>query len=767
MKTPYSPINRIVWPQEAPPNGHDEGAGLRSPWRPNWMWHLSAVKCVVTSILLASVMLGVQGPSAAFAEGTTTTTTTTDSGSGQSTLALSKTPGVIVDADKLLLVPQELFSTTVGDYSVVRLTKPARLVIDFPNVSLNRVHRNRKYDVKRHGIETVAISEEKGPLYPTVRITMVIKQPEALAQFRIAKDGPLIAVMPPVVAPSLPSLPSASPMPSGGPPSSPTTMAGVTTPPRSSFVTAVPMAQPSPSMASVAMPSASAAVRKPGTIAVEDIRVSDNGLLLMGRDVGTSLRLANRFQLNNPSRVVFDFANAQLASKQLAQTLSSSPKGSWRSIRIGQFDERTVRVAIETNQPKAFNLVRRGDPAVGQGVAIESANALYNSVNTQTQPTSLANVMLSKEADNGQGQLRIQSKDPMAFQIYGEGSQVVVDLLNVPLNGPAMGFNVSSFDYIRGLTQRNLFPKAPGSSLVLELKGQSGGITHELLDGGRTLILSFDIPKSAVGVTQPTGPNKPWQPPASYDPQNPPAASGSLAKAPFRARVVVDAGHGGKDQGASRSGVLEKDLNLSQALKLRDALEARGMTVLMTRSEDSFVPLPDISGFSNRNNPDLFISVHHNTSSNPSIYGLETYYYQPQSIALANRIHKHMVRLIGCNDRGVRKARFYVVNHTTAPSVLIEIGYLSNPTELANVQSDSRQKTAAEAIANGVVEYLNSRLSASAASLSSSTAAGQPLVSPSANAPAVPAPLLPAPLPTGGTPTATPSNLDPQRPPTP
>ena len=175
---------------------------------------------------------------------------------------------------------------------------------------------------------------------------------------------------------------------------------------------------------------------------------------------------------------------------------------------------------------------------------------------------------------------------------------------------------------------------------------------------------------------------------------------------------MVDAGHGGKDQGASRSGVLEKNLNLKVALMLRDALKARGFQVYMTRDSDKFVPLPEISNYANSVNPALFVSVHHNASTNPALHGIETYYYTAHSRPFADKVHRKLVNSVSAQDRNVRRAMFYVVHHTRAPAILCEVGYVSNSWELGQLQTQERQQRTVNAIAEGVVEYLRSQMTA-------------------------------------------------------
>jgi N-acetylmuramoyl-L-alanine amidase len=203
--------------------------------------------------------------------------------------------------------------------------------------------------------------------------------------------------------------------------------------------------------------------------------------------------------------------------------------------------------------------------------------------------------------------------------------------------------------------------------------------------------------------------------PRPRDPQNTTTdATRGSSQAMFPATVVIDAGHGGHDNGAMRNGYLEKNLNLEVAFKLRDALEKRGVKVYMTRESDVFLPLPKIVEIANRINPDLFVSVHTNASTNPSVAGLETYYYNANSRGLAQLVHNELVQDLDTPDRGVRRAMFYVIHHTRVPAILCEIGYLSNEGERAEMFAPTRQRKSANAIADGLVGYLNNTLSARA-----------------------------------------------------
>lgn len=171
--------------------------------------------------------------------------------------------------------------------------------------------------------------------------------------------------------------------------------------------------------------------------------------------------------------------------------------------------------------------------------------------------------------------------------------------------------------------------------------------------------------------------------------------------------VVLDAGHGGSDPGAQRGSVQEKELTLAITKKLERFLQSRGMKTIMTRNDDTFISLEERVRITNNNAPDAFISVHINSlETNSAIQGIETYYQTEQSRPLADKIHQSLVSELGVPNRSVRKARFYVVNHTPIPAVLAEVGFISNKDERNKLISSDYQERIAEAIGQGVMLYL-------------------------------------------------------------
>lgn len=172
-------------------------------------------------------------------------------------------------------------------------------------------------------------------------------------------------------------------------------------------------------------------------------------------------------------------------------------------------------------------------------------------------------------------------------------------------------------------------------------------------------------------------------------------------------RVTVDPGHGGHDPGTiGPGGIDEKAVTLSLATRLEQLMVDRGLDVQLTRISDSWVALRPRVQMGDEFRSNAFISIHMNHSDDPAIHGIETYYFTPQSRALADDLQRHLVEALGATDRGVRRDNFVVVKYTQVPACLVEVGYLSNPHEEKLLDSASYQERAAHAILAGLEDYL-------------------------------------------------------------
>ena len=233
-----------------------------------------------------------------------------------------------------------------------------------------------------------------------------------------------------------------------------------------------------------------------------------------------------------------------------------------------------------------------------------------------------------------------------------------------------------------------------------------------------------------------------------------PAVVSALPAATHRLRrVVLDAGHGGKDDGAtSRYGLKEKQVVLEVAKKVKRGLEAVGIQVIMTRGADVFIPLSERAQIANKNGADLFVSIHANASTSPSLDGFEVYTlseatddqalavertensvirFEPgahaslsnnlktilwglketqnrkESLRAAWHITEQVAASVATVARRQKSANFYVLKWTECPAVLVELAYLSNRTDERRLRDPIYRTRIADAIVQGLIGYKN------------------------------------------------------------
>jgi len=169
--------------------------------------------------------------------------------------------------------------------------------------------------------------------------------------------------------------------------------------------------------------------------------------------------------------------------------------------------------------------------------------------------------------------------------------------------------------------------------------------------------------------------------------------------------VIIDAGHGGRDNGGSYGKVYEKWLALDTAMRLENKLKAKGLKTVMTRRSDQFITLPGRVKIGNRFSNAIFVSVHYNFTWKREVSGLETFYCSPQSKPLADVVQRGMLNQVKSNNRGVKYARFYVIRHSSHPAILVEAGFVSNSTERGRTKEGWYREAIAEGIVEGIMAY--------------------------------------------------------------
>lgn len=196
--------------------------------------------------------------------------------------------------------------------------------------------------------------------------------------------------------------------------------------------------------------------------------------------------------------------------------------------------------------------------------------------------------------------------------------------------------------------------------------------------------------------------------------------------------ICLDPGHGGRDTGNRVSWHYEKIYTLALAGELRDQLKKAGFNVILTRTRDTYVELPDRPALANQRGADLFVSLHFNATptGKNEVEGPQTYCITPvgasstdaqgegsnhgptpanrhedESLLLAYQIQKSLVENLDANDRGVRRARFAVLRDARMPAILIEGGYMTHPYESRKIYSSAYRRQMAQAIVKGILAY--------------------------------------------------------------
>ena len=196
--------------------------------------------------------------------------------------------------------------------------------------------------------------------------------------------------------------------------------------------------------------------------------------------------------------------------------------------------------------------------------------------------------------------------------------------------------------------------------------------------------------------------------------------------------ICLDPGHGGRDTGNRVGWHYEKVYTLALAGELRDQLRKAGFNVILTRTRDTYVELPDRPALANQRGADLFVSLHFNATptGKNEVEGPQTYCITPvgasstdaqgegsnhgptpanrdedESLLLAYQVQKSLVGNLDANDRGVRRARFAVLRDARMPAILIEGGYMTHPFEGRQIYSSAYRRRMAQAIVKGILAY--------------------------------------------------------------
>ena len=382
---------------------------------------------------------------------------------------------------------------------------------------------------------------------------------------------------------------------------------------------------------------------------------------------------------SEPNRVVFDIPNAILnpALRNNEYTINENEK-----VRLGQFEQSKVRIVITTNDTTKYKPIFSQDM---QGILLAHTDRLEN-IKLFDKTTTLESY--SVKHSNNYDLLTLNFSEPVIQSFVRDYNKLNLTVFNVK---PVL----STFftDDIKTTMFNDLKVSRINSANQLQT-GQNFTVSVDKYDtvyiyeaqNGKQIVIKIE-PQQIIDK-----------------PKNP--IEKIKTKLGKNEVIIIDPGHGGPDVGATRNNVFEKDLNLDVSKKVYEILTKAGYKVEMTRTNDTNPTLQERCDFSNERKSVVFVSIHTNASENSSPNGIETHFYHDNSIELSNIVHKHLINETKAVDRGTIKSMFYVINHTTVPSILVEMGYISNNKERAALQTKERQEKTAKAIADGIIEYL-------------------------------------------------------------
>ena len=398
---------------------------------------------------------------------------------------------------------------------------------------------------------------------------------------------------------------------------------------------------------------------------ISQITPRPNGVLLSGFG---SVTIEKPMVLQNPLRIVYDIPNT-LVNRDIRN--SEYQLNETDTVKIGQFEVNKARIVITTPNVTKYIPVYSTD---NQSLLIANLDKLdHKSLFSNTSDI----ISYNTEKTNVQTSSMILSfNHPIVHGIDRTNARLIVYLYNVSR------YNEDTFNEVFKNTYfaNSNITLLPGIGMKLTIPTEPDTFVNTYLGAdSKTLKIQVTTPKKTKPpiVSQNSGGRK----------------------------IVIDPGHGGTDVGAIRGDITEKDITLDVSKRVRDILEKKGYKVEMTRDTDKTVSLQDRVAFSEERHPNIFVSIHVNSSEKPEITGIETHYYRQESMSLAQTVHASLASNIKSKNRGLFKSKFYVINHTTAPAILVEIGFISNAGERAELVSNKRKQATAKAIAEGVENY--------------------------------------------------------------
>lgn len=381
--------------------------------------------------------------------------------------------------------------------------------------------------------------------------------------------------------------------------------------------------------------------------------------------------------LDNPERLVVDIIGAELKSNLQAKKFSNGDE----KIRVSQFDDSIVRVVFSgRNSHKREVRISNNE----KQVLVLGKDRADNEKDEVKDDLSLK--LIKNKKDETVYVIESSEKLEYKFLKLHNPERLVIDLIDIKYDESFVVDDLPETDHVSDVRVGLATLGRPVTRIVFDQKFTNLLEEFKEANNRKTIyirMLGLDNSKVKGG----------------NDIQPAKKSKGTI--------VVLDAGHGGYDHGAIYGGYNEKDIVLSITNKVKEYLQKAGIEVYMTRTEDRFISLAERVEVSNAVGPKIFVSIHVNALiTNPNMSGLQTYYYSQNGYKLGSVIHKQLLKDIKMDDGRLRKAQFWVTKYTKAPSVLLELGFMTNVKERKKLVRDSYQSDLAKSITRGIIDYL-------------------------------------------------------------
>lgn len=443
-------------------------------------------------------------------------------------------------------------------------------------------------------------------------------------------------------------------------------------------------------------------------VQIHNIQATADGLFVRTRGGGTPSIKVSRS--SDRSQINVDLTGAALSPLAAANTKVN--RFGVGNIKLSQVQSSppVVRMAMQVNtgSPNWEAAVSRygGITVLPVGGISAVRNTTVASTTTSVQSAPGIATIESVEFNGDGSQLLIRTDQSLTYTSGWDRSSGLyrITLADTQLARQVRGPNLNTNS---PLLRVRLQQPSPRTVLISVLPAAGVRVGELNQPSPELLALSLQRLSGALFPPSPTTPDVisiPTTPP----PKNPTPSVKPRTVGQKRTVVVIDPGHGGKDPGAiGIRGLQEKNVILPISKKIAALLEQQGIQVVMTRDSDYFVDLGPRPVIADRANAKVFVSIHANSmpANRSDINGLETYYYDTGQ-RLARTIHNSILGSIDVRDRGVRKARFYVLRKSTMPSVLVEVGFVTGAIDSPRLGTTAYQNQMAEAIARGILQYL-------------------------------------------------------------